>query len=85
MLHISCLKASVLIEKKLLVRLSPKEFIQVHLHTLLCKTCATYLKQSIQIELFLSKKYKYIPFDKIVPERNDVLKERIIQHLKLWQ
>lgn len=47
---LSCLKATELIEKKLLFKLSVKEKLQLKMHKLMCEACTKYEKQSIIIE-----------------------------------
>jgi hypothetical protein len=49
-LMLSCKKATELIEKKWVVKLSPIEKIQLTVHTSVCNACKTYEKQSEIIE-----------------------------------
>lgn len=49
-LFLSCLKASELIEKKMHIRLSFTERMQLKAHKMMCKACTMYEKQSIIIE-----------------------------------
>lgn len=49
-LLLSCLKATEFIEKKIHYKLSFKEKVQLRLHTMMCKACADYEKQSELIE-----------------------------------
>lgn len=52
---LSCLKATALIEKKLHVKLSFKERIQLYTHKLMCEACSNYEKQNLILEENLSK------------------------------
>lgn len=45
-LMLSCKRATALIEKKKLSRLSKKEHIQLSMHTSMCKACSAYSMQS---------------------------------------
>ena len=78
---LSCRKATELIEKKLLVKLSFKEDIQLQLHKSMCSACTAYEKQSKKMdELF----HKHIINDgaKISDiTQNQNLKEKIINTL----
>jgi hypothetical protein len=49
-LFLSCLKASELIEKKMHVRLSFNEQMQLKAHKMMCEACTTYEKQSLILE-----------------------------------
>ena len=49
-LMFSCKKATELIEKRLVTRLSSIEKIQLKMHTVMCKRCTSYEKQSEIIE-----------------------------------
>jgi len=55
-LFLSCLKATELIEKKLLVRLSFKEKVQLSAHKAMCDACTNYEKNSILIDKAMKKK-----------------------------
>lgn len=50
LLFLSCLKATGLIEKKMLFRLTRTEKMQLKVHKLLCTACSNYDKQSTLIE-----------------------------------
>jgi len=54
-LFLSCKKATELIEKKLLFKLSWKEKIQLTTHKMMCNACTHYEKQSELIEKGLAK------------------------------
>lgn len=49
-LMLSCKKATELIEKNLLIKLSFKEKIQLQLHKSMCSACTAYGKQSKRID-----------------------------------
>jgi len=49
-LFLSCLKASELIEKKMHVKLSFTEQMQLKAHKMMCEACTTYEKQSLILE-----------------------------------
>lgn len=52
-LMLSCRKATELIEKKLLIKLSFKEKIRLEMHKSMCSACTAYEKQSKKMdELF---------------------------------
>ena len=52
---LSCKKATELIEKRLIIKLSIIEKIQLKMHTAVCSQCSTYEKQSEIIENSISK------------------------------
>lgn len=49
-LFLSCLKASELIEKKIHIRLSFTEQMQLKAHKMMCDACTRYEKQSLLLE-----------------------------------
>lgn len=49
-LMLSCKKATELIEKRLVTKLSSIEKVQLKMHTAVCSQCSTYEKQSDIIE-----------------------------------
>lgn len=51
-----CRQATLLIEKKLLVGLSPVEQVRLKLHKALCDPCKRFEKQSQQIEHWIENK-----------------------------
>lgn len=57
-LFLSCFKATELIEKKLNLRLSAKERMQLKMHKLMCSACTLYEKQSTLLEEGLAGKPK---------------------------
>lgn len=54
-LMLSCKKASELIDKKSLIKLSWKENLQLNMHTAMCDGCKTYEKQSLILDNILHK------------------------------
>ncbi len=54
-LMLSCKKATELIEKRFVTKLSPVEKIQLKMHTAVCSKCATYENQSEIIEKCLAE------------------------------
>lgn len=82
-LVLSCRKATELIEKKLLVKLSFKEKMQLQLHKSMCSACTAYEKQSKKIdELF----HKHIINDGAVSRdtaENKDLKEKVLKNFTL--
>ncbi len=54
-LVLSCKKATELIEKRGVVKLSPKEKIQLSMHTSICSACKKYEEQSEIIEKSLEQ------------------------------
>ena len=80
-LVLSCKKATTLIEKKLLVKLSFKEEVQLKLHKSMCSACTAYEKQSKKIDEIFHK--QIIGDGKEIPGiiQNEDLKKKIISTL----
>ena len=80
-LVLSCKKATTLIEKKLLVKLSFKEEVQLKLHKSMCSACTAYEKQSKKIDEIFHK--QIIGDGKEIPDiiQNEDLKKKIISTL----
>ena len=57
-LMLSCKKATELIEKRLVTKLSSIEKVQLKMHTAVCNQCSTYEKQSDIIEKSIAKIYQ---------------------------
>lgn len=76
-LFLSCLRASELIEKKIYLKLSPKEKIQLTVHKAMCKACALYEHQSEFLEKGISNHLK----KPINPVDTKELKKQIIEKL----
>ncbi|MEA3443290.1 MAG: hypothetical protein U9R19_01040 [Bacteroidota bacterium] len=77
-LLLSCLKATELIEKKQLFKLSVIESIQLKLHKMMCDACTKYEKQSILIDKGINNLQQKGP----VVIDIEKLKKRISQNLK---
>lgn len=56
-LFLSCLKATELIEKKLHIKLTLKEKLQLQMHKTMCSACRNYEKHSIIIDKSLKNKH----------------------------
>lgn len=78
-LMLSCKKATELIEKRLLLKLTFKEKIQLKMHKSMCSACTAYEKQSKKLdELF----HKHIDNTEVSgPVQNEDLKNRILKNL----
>ena len=80
-LMLSCRKASELIDKKSVVRLSLRENIQLHLHTSMCAGCKAYQKQSKVLDDLLQKHLRSNDPDDVPQVINNDLKQEIISKL----
>ena len=80
-LVLSCKKATTLIEKKLLVKLSFKEEVQLKLHKSMCSACTAYENQSKKMDELFHKHFQNI--DTTLPEAmiNEGLKKKIIDSI----
>jgi hypothetical protein len=76
---LSCLKATLLVEKKINIRLNLVQRIQLKMHTSVCKACATYEKQS-EILNQVMLKFNGAELDQ---DQVDVLKSEILKKLNL--
>ncbi len=74
---LSCRKATELIEKKSVTRLSMKEKIGLGLHKSICDACTAYEKQSRKMDQLLQQHTHQHSADL----NNDALKEKIIKSL----
>lgn len=59
LIMLSCRKASELIEKRLIFRLSMKEKIQLKMHTSVCEACSHYQKQSEKLDHLIKEHLQY--------------------------
>ena len=80
-LVLSCKKATTLIEKKLLVKLSFKEEVQLTLHKSMCSACTAYEKQSKLIDEILHSHINEDDNGITGVIKNEDLKERITSNL----
>lgn len=78
---LSCRKATEMIEKKLLIKLSFKQKVQLKIHKRLCDACTASEKQSKNLDELFYKHFKNI--DTTLPETtiNEDLKKKIIDSL----
>ncbi len=76
---LSCKKATMLIEKKLLIKLSFKENVQLTLHKSMCDACTAYEKQSKKMDEILKQHIHDNPNSDAV--QNEKLKDKITQSL----
>jgi len=81
-LMISCKKAAVLTEKKLMGRITRSESLQLSLHRMLCKACRLYGVQSHEIDAFLEKHYRSKPSTEPDPAASEALKQQIKEKIK---
>lgn len=78
---LSCKKATELIDKKTVFKLSVKEKVMLCLHTSMCDACTAYQKQSNMIDSLLAK-HLHDPLNANEPiVENKELKEKIISKL----
>ncbi len=80
-LMLSCKKATELIEKRSLVRLSFREKVQLRLHKSMCDACTAYEKQSKKIDELLHGHIHDTGIDKMAILSNEPLKEKIISNI----
>lgn len=75
---LSCQKATELMEKRLHLKLSFWEKLQLKFHNLVCDVCALYEKQSNLIDAVMKKNLKK---DKLEIVENEQLKENILKKI----
>lgn len=79
-LFLSCLRASELIEKKIHVKLSFTESIQLKVHKMMCNACTTYEKQSLilekGIELYLHQQKIVVDMVQLKKQINENLEKK---------
>lgn len=80
-LMLSCKKATEMIEKKLLVKLSFKEKIQLEMHKSMCSACTAYEKQSKKMDELFHKHISSDDTQKSDDIRNEDLKKKIMDNL----
>lgn len=78
---LSCKRASELIDKQSVFKLTWKENVQLHIHTTMCDACATYQKQSNLLDSLLSKHIQNVDESQVPIIANNSLKEKIIKKL----
>ncbi|MBI5858386.1 MAG: hypothetical protein HZB42_12150 [Sphingobacteriales bacterium] len=80
-LMLSCKKATELIEKRTLVKLSFKEKVQLRMHKSMCDACTAYEMQSGKIDELLHKHIHNVSVDNAATLNNEALKETIINNI----
>lgn len=80
-LMLSCKKATELIEKRTLVRLSFREKVQLRMHKSMCDACTAYEKQSRKIDELLHKHIHDVGIDNTAILTNEALKGKIINNI----
>jgi hypothetical protein len=81
-LMLSCKKASELIDKQSVIKLSIKEKVLLHMHTSMCNGCKAYQKQSKLLDEFLQTHIHRNEAN--VPQiKNNEFKQQIISKLYL--
>jgi hypothetical protein len=78
---LSCKRATELIDKRSVSKLSLKENVMLHLHTSMCDACTTYQKQSRIINDLLHKHIQEADDTQVPQTTNDELKKQIISKL----
>ena len=79
-LMLSCKKASELIDKQSVIKLSIKEKVMLYMHTSMCEGCKAYQKQSKLLDEFLQNHIQSNEAN--VPQiKNNELKQQIILKL----
>lgn len=78
---LSCRKATELIDKEFLVKLSFKEKIQLQLHKSMCSACTAYEKQSKKMDDLFHKHINNDGAEISGPTQNEGLKIKIINNL----
>ena len=81
LLMLSCKKATELIDKKLVVKLSMKESVLLRMHTSMCDACTAYQKQSKFLDEMLHHHLEHTDETNIPLIVNNDLKEQIISKL----
>lgn len=76
-LLLSCKRASELIDKKSLIKLSWKENMQLHVHTAMCDGCKAYEKQSILLDSILHHQIQAKNETQVPQHNNKDLKDTI--------
>ncbi len=80
-LVLSCRRATELIEKRALVRLTFKEKVQLGMHKSMCDACTEYEKQSRKIDELLHKHIHDASIDNSAILNNEPLKQKIINNI----
>lgn len=78
---LSCKKATELIDKKSVTKLTFKETGMLHMHTSMCDACTAYQKQSKVLDVLLHKHIDVTDETRVPQLKNDELKQEIISKL----
>lgn len=80
-LMLSCKKATELIDKKFVTKLSVKEKVMLRMHTSMCDACTAYQKQSKVLDELLHRHIHGSDETKVPQTENEDLKKKIISKL----
>lgn len=75
----SCKKATEIIEKKSIDKLSFYQAIQLKLHLFICKTCQSYQKHSLLLDKYFTKSNEI----NHAQLNNQQLKDKVLQKLNI--
>lgn len=78
---LSCKKASALIDKRSVMKLSGKEKVSIKVHLSICDACRAYQTQSNVLHTILTNHLSKIAPDQVIQQKNDALKVRITERL----
>ncbi len=76
-LFLSCLKATELIEKKAVIKLSMREEMQLSIHKMMCEVCKCFETQSVFLEKNLLRKSNINNYSIDIEQFKDRLKANI--------
>lgn len=79
---ISCKKASELLDKKSVLKLSVREKIALKLHLIICEACKRYKKQTRFLDKMLQSHSQIADPDQVPQHTNERLKDKIFTRLK---
>lgn len=79
---LSCRKATELIEKQFMVKLTLKERVQLNMHKSICDACTAYEKQSRFLNELMKKQASDTP-DQISEQENPAFKANLLKQLPL--
>ncbi|MDD2794050.1 MAG: hypothetical protein PHD73_12780 [Sediminibacterium sp.] len=82
LIMLSCRKATELIEKQFVVKLTLKERVQLKMHKSICDACTAYEKQSRFLNDLLKEQSSSTP-DQIIKQENEALKANLLKQLPL--
>jgi hypothetical protein len=80
LLMLSCKKATELIEKKSIFKLSFRENLQLQMHKSMCDACKSYEIQSQKIDSILKNQQLSDIYNTNTMFKNDKLKEKILKN-----